>query len=299
MNKFTSKKTVYNDNEITYIETMEDFIYCFKGYESIRYKTSTGKLFMYAVSNLDTTNISKFYVNDYVKLRGFTTIKEGLKQVKQDLLSLARIDGVTRASKKNFFYANIIISVKLENKYVYVEFNNEFVEFIKQMYFWIPTAVFKTKDKYAPYSWAIGYELFKYIKSNKHARQQKSFKRNVASLIKYSNLQTLIDTDRQKQLLYTPFVKSLKHLNEIQDVIEIEIPKYTSDFTKNQIEIKIIDDTLLDCYKYTINQNIEFNKSKKQVNIKKARELKKRGYTIDQISDELKVSNRTVSYYLK
>jgi hypothetical protein len=108
----------------------------------------------------------------------------------------------------------------------------------------------------------------------------------------------LIDTNRQKQLLYTPLIKSLKHLNEIQDVIEIEIPQYSPDFTKNQIEIKIIDADLLECYNYSNHQKIEFNKSKKYINTKKAKELRNKGYHISQIATELKVSTRTVSYYL-
>ena len=127
-----------------FIETIEEFIYCFKGYEQLKNKTNIRNLFLYAVSKLDTANISRFYVNDYIKLIRVTDSKYGLTQFRQDLLSLARIDGVTHYSKKNlfsdnsnqnFFSDNIIISVNLENKYVYIEFNNEFIEFIKYIEF--------------------------------------------------------------------------------------------------------------------------------------------------------------------
>jgi hypothetical protein len=125
-----------------FIETIEEFIYCFKGYEQLKNKTNIRNLFLYAISNLDTTNISRFYANDYINLIGITDARYGLTQLRQDLLSLARIDGVTHYSKKNlfsdninFFSDNIIISVNLENKYVYIEFNNEFIKFIKYIEF--------------------------------------------------------------------------------------------------------------------------------------------------------------------
>jgi len=278
--------------------SFDEFYYCFKGLKDIKYNESTGKLFMYAISKLNNkTNVAKVYINDYTKLRGFSLVADGYKQIKSDLLALGRLDGVLYSSRKLWFYSNIVIDTVIKDRFITIKFNEYFVNHIKDLYFWLPKELYRTKEKQAPHCWSLGYEIFKYIRTNSHAKNE-CFNRSVESLIKSCNLRHKINTNLVKRELYNPLITSLNYLNDIQDIVSIEIPSYQKDLLKVNVSIKVKDKDLLDTYNYKI-QTLEKNKRNKQLNVKKAKELRSEGKTIKEIAVILNKTSRTINNYLR
>lgn len=277
----------------------EDFYYCFKGLEQIKYIDSTGKLFMYAISKLNTdTCISKIYTKQYITLRGFSHCKNGIRQVIADVDSLRRLDGVLYNKKNHWFYSNIIYNIDFKKHYIHIEFNKYFVDHLKNLYFWLPTSLFATKEKQAPHSWSIGYEIFRYIRCSRHGKKT-TFSRTIKSIIENSNLRYDIETKQVKRKLYTPLKKSIDYLNSIQDSIVIELPPYNINILEESIKIKVKDLRLLETYQREIIVPKSTNTLLRPMRIREAKKLKKEGYTIEQIAKQLKVSVRTINNYLK
>lgn len=286
----------YSDENGDYTKTKNKCKYYFKGIEEVQYNTSTGKLFMYAISHIDDKDCSKFYIPKYLSLRGFTRNNKGKEQLNRDIIALSCLSGVYGLIDGRFQYQAIILSIKvLNNNFLEVRFNQDFVKSLKNLYFWLPVKLYSCKDKYAPHAWSIAYEVFRYLK-NKNAKKG-LHNRSIETLINTSNLQNTIDTERQKQLLYTPFIKSLIYINNIQTSVKIEIPEYKPKFYTGNLEIEVLDNKLFECYKQ--KNTLRENKLNKTVRKQQAKSLKQQGYTIKEISQQLKLSIRTINNYLK
>ena len=281
--KYLVRKVEFNNKELDCV-FVDGTKYIYRDYEKIMYGTSAGKLFIYAISKLgENTNVSKFFINEYLDIRGYSRINNGIEQLNNDILA---VSSITTIINEKVGFHHVVISMITKGKYVYAEFNKNFVEYVKQFYFWIPKSLYQTKDIKSEWTWAIGYYIFQYFMQNKNAKN-KVFRKSVRDILNNSNVINCIDTNRKKQLLYTPFINALKYLNEIQDTLKIEILDYSNDFIDKMIEIKVLDTRLLDCYKTPKKLNIEEHKRSKHEYITKTLELRNKSYTVVQIAEEL------------
>lgn len=292
----------------------------FKYYRN-QFSYTTSRLFVVAIRFLSPySNISKFTFTEYVDLTGVTNHTENREKLKNDLEILKNIgNNLKYESKKKKIMAlsTLIIDGFYKNGDIIIEWNEKFVEGLRNTYMYIPKNLLQLKGK----SLILAYYIFVQLRTNFKTKLNLSINSCLRKLafpgcfeeynpnkeleLKVSIPQN-IKKSRYQQHLMTPFEEIIDNLSKSIPELYIEFDrdyKNLEEFLNSNINIELKNPTIVEKYntqKVKKNKkNIQYNSSQKIKNLELTKKYRSEGLSTLEISKKLNVSSRTVRNYYK
>lgn len=272
-----------------------------------KFNVSTSKLLIFMVNKINfNTNKSIFSFNEYAKETGITTQTSNRRRFKEDLRLLKSIGNIEYEDKNNNKSGSNTILISHDytnddkpNGIIEIFWNPQFTMLLKNTYMYFPKKLLKVKSKNFAKHFMLGLYFFTQMRINFKLKIKISVK-SCLDILDFSKLNE-IKNYRYKENLINPFKKIIEFLNreipELYIIWDRDINNI-EDFFNANLEVELKNESIKNKYENQNNKKTENKKYRKSTDKQKALKLKESGATIQEISEKLGKSVRTIKRYL-